>query len=131
MPNWCGPAWSGPGRRAGVSRPKVIEREGFLKHFAAVVERLGDGSLSRRKAAKELDIGYATLKHLIDARLAVVRQSGMSPRSPTRMDEVGEIQSFAPVVEEPCCSSDRNRSEAVRAARAQTASLTKSLNSKP
>lgn len=80
MPNWCGPAWSGPGRRAGVSRPTVIEREGFLKHFAAVVERLGDGSLSRRKAAKELDIGYATLKRLIDARLAVVRQGGMIPR---------------------------------------------------
>lgn len=53
------------GRRIG--RPKIIEREGFLEQFAAVVERLGEGTLSRRKAAKELDIGYATLKRLLDA----------------------------------------------------------------
>jgi len=33
-----------------------------------VVERLGAGGLSRRKAARELGIGYATLKRLLDAR---------------------------------------------------------------
>jgi Trp operon repressor len=58
------------GKRVG--RPSVIEREGFAERFATVVERLAEGVLSRRQAAQELDIGYATLKRLIDARLAAV-----------------------------------------------------------
>ena len=52
------------GKRIG--RPSVIEREGFAQQFAAIVERLGKGTLSRRKAAKELSIGYATLKRLLE-----------------------------------------------------------------
>ena len=35
--------------------------------FLAVLERLRSGETSRRKAAKELNIGYATLKRLLDA----------------------------------------------------------------
>jgi transposase len=53
------------GKRIG--RPKVIEREGFLQRFEAVVERIGPEGISRRQAARDLDIGYATLKRLLDA----------------------------------------------------------------
>ena len=53
------------GRRIG--RPPVTERDGFPQRFAAVVERIGSGGLSLRRAAKELEIGFATLKRLLDA----------------------------------------------------------------
>jgi hypothetical protein len=55
------------GKRIG--RPAVTEREGFSPRFTAVVERLEQGEISRRQAARELAIGYATLKRLLDARL--------------------------------------------------------------
>ncbi len=51
------------------------------------MERLGQGSLSRRQAAKELDVGYATLKRLIDARLAAVQEDAMSSGPSTRMEQ--------------------------------------------
>ncbi len=56
-------------RRQGrqIGRPKVTDRKGFKKRFGAILERLTDGSISRRQAAKELGIGYATLKRLLDA----------------------------------------------------------------
>ena len=54
------------GKRIG--RPKVSERPEFEQRFTAVIERLGSGNLSRRRAARELGIGYATLKRLLDAR---------------------------------------------------------------
>ena len=53
------------GRRIG--RPRVIDRRGFTKRFGEVLERLIKGEISRRQAAKELKIGYATLKRLLDA----------------------------------------------------------------
>ena len=53
------------GKRIG--RPPVTERDGFPQRFAAVVERIGSGGLSLRRAAKELEIGFATLKRLLDA----------------------------------------------------------------
>jgi hypothetical protein len=52
------------GKRIG--RPSVTERDGFSQRFEAVVERLEQGGISRRQAAKELAIGYATLKRLLD-----------------------------------------------------------------
>ena len=57
-------------RRQGkrIGRPKVTDRRGFKNRFGAVLERLRSGELSRRKAAKELNIGYATLKRLLDAQ---------------------------------------------------------------
>ena len=57
-------------RRQGkrIGRPKVTDRRGFKNRFGAVLERLRTGELSRRKAAKELNIGYATLKRLLDAQ---------------------------------------------------------------
>jgi hypothetical protein len=38
------------------------------KRLADVLERINSGILSRRKAARELCIGYATLKRIIDAQ---------------------------------------------------------------
>jgi putative DNA-invertase from lambdoid prophage Rac len=49
-----------------IGRPKVIDRKGFPKRFGAILERLGEGNISRRQAAKELGIGYATLVRLLD-----------------------------------------------------------------
>ena len=45
----------------------MTDREGFPQHFEAMVERIRSGDISRRRAARELDIGYATLKRLLDA----------------------------------------------------------------
>ena len=55
-------------RREGrpIGRPKVTSRRGFIKSFGAILERLRDGALSRRQAAKELNIGYATLVRLLE-----------------------------------------------------------------
>ena len=56
-------------RRQGkrIGRPRVMDRRGFKKRFGAILERLRLGEISRRKAAKELGIGYATLKRLLDS----------------------------------------------------------------
>ena len=62
------------GKRIG--RPSVTERDGFSQRFGAVVERLEQGSISRRQAARELAIGYATLKRFLDARLWPSDESG-------------------------------------------------------
>lgn len=57
-------------RRQGkrIGRPRVTERRGFEKRFGAVLVRINSGELSKRKAARELGIGQATLKRLIDER---------------------------------------------------------------
>ena len=47
---------------------RVSDQPGFEQRFSGVVERIESGELSRRKAALELEIGYATLKRLLDAR---------------------------------------------------------------
>ncbi len=56
-------------RRQGkrIGRPSVIEKRGFKNRFKAVMDRIESGELSRRKAARELGIGYATMKRLIDS----------------------------------------------------------------
>jgi len=55
------------GKRIG--RPKVIEQEEFLQRFQVVVSHIGEGGISRRQAARELNIGYVTLKRLLDSPL--------------------------------------------------------------
>ncbi len=57
-------------RRQGkkIGRPSVFDRRGFRTRLQNVLERLSCGEISRRKAAVELGIGYATLKRLIDAQ---------------------------------------------------------------
>ena len=58
-----------PKRRQGirVGRPRVTDREGFDCRFGAILERLNSGDISRCRAAKDLNIGYATLKRLLDS----------------------------------------------------------------
>jgi len=51
-----------------IGRPRVMDRRGFKSRFGVVLEGLQHGRMSRNQAAKELDIGYATLKRLIDAQ---------------------------------------------------------------
>ncbi len=57
-------------RRQGkrIGRPRVTDRRGFKRRFGAVLERLRTEGISRRKAAEDLGIGYATLKRLLDAQ---------------------------------------------------------------
>jgi len=55
------------GKRIG--RPPVTERDGFAERFREVVERIGPGGLSHRQAARELGIGFATLKRLLDTSM--------------------------------------------------------------
>ncbi len=55
------------GKRIG--RPRVSDEPGFEERFKEVVERLETGAISRRQAALELGIGFATLKRLLDARM--------------------------------------------------------------
>ncbi len=56
------------GKRIG--RPKVTERRGFKTRFKEIQKRLAAGEISRRQAARELNIGYATLKRLLDGNSA-------------------------------------------------------------
>jgi transposase len=54
------------GKRIG--RPQVRERPDFDQRFIEVVERIGPEGITRTQAARELGIGYATLKRLLDAQ---------------------------------------------------------------
>ena len=54
----------------GIGRPRVSDEPWFEENFNRVVERIESGELSRRKAALELEIGYATFKRMLDAREA-------------------------------------------------------------
>ena len=60
---------SSPRRRQGIKigRPRVTDREGFDRSFGAILERLSSEDISRTQAAKELQIGYASLKRLLDS----------------------------------------------------------------
>ncbi|MFC2041936.1 recombinase family protein [Chloroflexota bacterium] len=53
-----------------IGRPRVTDRRGFNRRFGDILERLRQGELSRRRAAAELGIGYATLKRLLDSQTA-------------------------------------------------------------
>jgi transposase len=55
------------GKRIG--RPRVRERPDFDQRFIEVVGRIGPEGITRTKAARELGIGYATLKRLLDAEV--------------------------------------------------------------
>lgn len=79
------------GKRIG--RPRVSERPEFSQRFAAVVLRIGLGGLSQRQAAKELAIGYATLKRLLDAGLqpSDLSDSGSQPHIVSDTDKFAEV----------------------------------------
>jgi DNA invertase Pin-like site-specific DNA recombinase len=57
-------------RRQGkrIGRPRVTEKRGFERKLAPMIERVHAGEISKRKAAWELGIGFATLSRLIQAR---------------------------------------------------------------
>lgn len=57
-----------------IGRPRVIDREGFLERFQETVIRIGQGSISRNQAARDLGIGYATLKRLLDATFGLTEE---------------------------------------------------------
>ncbi len=59
-----------------IDRPRVTEQPDFEQRFTAVVGRIGPGGLYRRQAARELDIGFATLKRPLDGQLQPSDQSG-------------------------------------------------------
>jgi hypothetical protein len=54
------------GKRIG--RPRARERPDFDQRFTEVVRRIGPEGLTRSQAARELSIGYATLKRLLDGQ---------------------------------------------------------------
>ncbi len=54
-----------------IGRPRVTVRRGFKTRYKTVLVRISAGDISRRRAAKELGIGYATLKRLLDGNLNV------------------------------------------------------------
>jgi len=93
------------GKRIG--RPSVTERDGFSQRFTAVVARLEQGGISRRQAARELAIGYATLKRLLDAR---------------RLLEENKQRTLVAVT---TCADGNNQDDIMATL------LTKSLNTKP
>jgi DNA invertase Pin-like site-specific DNA recombinase len=55
------------GKRIGL--PRVRERLDFDQRFIEVVGRIGPEGKTRTQAARELGIGYATLKRLLDAQV--------------------------------------------------------------
>ena len=79
----------GQGKRIG--RPPVTERDGFSQRFMSAVERLEQGEISRRQAARELAIGYATLKRLLDARLYPTADSEQAMLVPTTTCDEGIV----------------------------------------
>ena len=59
-----------------IGRPRELTGKGSI----AVLERLNGEAISRRQAARELEIGYATLKRLLDSGfMAVVRSKIVRP----------------------------------------------------
>jgi hypothetical protein len=74
------------GKRIG--RPRVTERPEFIQRLSAIRERLSLGQLSRRQAAKELAVGYATITRLLDSPLL----------SPSIINHINDVKTFAEVI---------------------------------
>ncbi len=83
------------GKRIG--RPRVTERPEFTQRFTAVAERIGPAGLSRRQAARELAIGYATLKRLLDAQMKPAEQSADGSPLLAAADYFGQAKAYAEV----------------------------------
>ncbi len=83
------------GKRIG--RPRVTEQSGFSQRLLDVMKRISLGEISRRRAAKELDIGYATLKRLMDNQALL---------------SLTNVEESLPPIYRPCDSS-RNKNAGV------------------
>jgi hypothetical protein len=57
-----------------IGRPRVTNRRGFGLHLTPVLEQFDAGAISRRHAAHDLGIGYATLKRILDKRAKELRE---------------------------------------------------------
>lgn len=68
-----------------IGRPRVTNRPGFAQRFAATIELIKLGELTLTQAARQLDIGYATLKRLMDG-LILQSQSEDVPSSSIACD---------------------------------------------
>jgi putative DNA-invertase from lambdoid prophage Rac len=49
-----------------IVRPRATNRRGFQTPFKTILGRLSGEEISRRQAARELGVGYAMLKRLLD-----------------------------------------------------------------
>ena len=54
-------------RGAKIGRPRVTDRPAFVRKWPAVRAQILAGTISQRKAARDLKIGVATLKRMLDA----------------------------------------------------------------
>jgi len=61
------------GKQIGVI--PVEEREGFAERFATILKQLEQKAITRRQAAKELDISVPTLKRVLDDHLVATRRT--------------------------------------------------------
>ena len=76
----------------------MTERPEFLQRFADVVARIGPAGLSRPQAARELAIGYATLKRLLDAQPKPLCPGAGAPSLPMTEDQSGVSTEYAEMV---------------------------------
>ena len=53
------------GKRIG--RPRVTDKRGFKTRYQAMLALLNNREVSRRQAARQLGVGYASLKRLLDS----------------------------------------------------------------
>jgi hypothetical protein len=70
--------------RAGMERARqagkqigmlpVKQREGFAEKFAPILAQLEENAITRKQAAKELDISAPTLKRILDSDLSAIRR---------------------------------------------------------
>jgi hypothetical protein len=51
-----------------MSRGRITDRPDWENRYNNVLERLRLGDVSRRQAARQLGIGYASLKRLLDGK---------------------------------------------------------------
>ena len=56
-------------RGAKIGRPRVTDRPAFVRKWPAVRAQILAGTISQRKAARDLKIGVATLKRMLDAEV--------------------------------------------------------------
>jgi transposase len=81
-----------------IGRPRVTERPDFPQRLLAIRERLGLGELSRRQAAKELGIGYATLKRLMDTQMQSLSPISDKSLLPVVAEYDGDRNTYAEVL---------------------------------
>jgi len=80
-----------------IGRPRVADRPEFIESYHTAVMQIREGILSRRKAAKQLSIGYATLKRYLDAGAEPTERS--TDRSLTLVDSSSRCSALSEVID--------------------------------